>query len=254
MVLFQNCVRQSCSPTKMTTTVQLHCYWKQLWSRWAITGSWEPLVTNALSQATNNKCLLMLCYISLQKGFCLLKLCQKTSRHVLAYGLLQATINKIVLMLCHWPFPASFCLCFVTEHHWKGFSYALPQATLNKFLPVHCHSPLQHMFALYALSIITNVCWWGCMFSFTWKEHGLFLFQGLHLSPAIWTNCVFDKSLTPSYHIGGKSRSYFNICSPRSWHPSSKYRSYFNTRSPRSWHPSSKSRSYFNTRTQKLTF
>jgi hypothetical protein len=44
MVLFQNCVRQSRSPTKMATTVQLHCYWKQLWSRWAITGSWEPLV------------------------------------------------------------------------------------------------------------------------------------------------------------------------------------------------------------------
>ena len=29
MVLFQNCVRQSHSPT----TVQLRCYWKQLWSR-----------------------------------------------------------------------------------------------------------------------------------------------------------------------------------------------------------------------------
>jgi hypothetical protein len=38
------CVRQSCSPTKMAATVQLRCYWKQLWSRWAITGSWEPLV------------------------------------------------------------------------------------------------------------------------------------------------------------------------------------------------------------------
>ena len=45
MVLFQNCVRQSRSPTKMAATVQLHCYWKQLWSRWAITGSWEPLVS-----------------------------------------------------------------------------------------------------------------------------------------------------------------------------------------------------------------
>jgi hypothetical protein len=44
MVLFQNCVRQSRSPTKMAATVQLRCYWKQLWSRWAITGSWEPLV------------------------------------------------------------------------------------------------------------------------------------------------------------------------------------------------------------------
>ena len=44
MVLFQNCVWQSHSPTKMATTVQLRCYWKQLWSRWAITGSWEPLV------------------------------------------------------------------------------------------------------------------------------------------------------------------------------------------------------------------
>jgi hypothetical protein len=44
MVLFQICVRQSCSPTKMATTVQLRCYWKCLWSRWAITGSWEPLV------------------------------------------------------------------------------------------------------------------------------------------------------------------------------------------------------------------
>ena len=43
MVLFQNCVRQSWSPTKMAATVQLRCYWKQLWSRWAITGSWEPL-------------------------------------------------------------------------------------------------------------------------------------------------------------------------------------------------------------------
>jgi hypothetical protein len=28
MVLFQNCVRQSRSPTKMATTVQLRCYWK----------------------------------------------------------------------------------------------------------------------------------------------------------------------------------------------------------------------------------
>ena len=45
MVLFQNCVRQSHSLTKIATTVQLRCYWKQLWSRWAITGSWEPLVT-----------------------------------------------------------------------------------------------------------------------------------------------------------------------------------------------------------------
>jgi hypothetical protein len=44
MVLFQNCVRQSRSHTKMATTVQLRCYWKQLWSRWAITGSCEPLV------------------------------------------------------------------------------------------------------------------------------------------------------------------------------------------------------------------
>jgi hypothetical protein len=44
MVLFQNCVRQSCSATKMAATVQLRCYWKQLCSRWAITGSWEPLV------------------------------------------------------------------------------------------------------------------------------------------------------------------------------------------------------------------
>jgi hypothetical protein len=44
MVLFQNCVRQSRSPTKMAATGQLRCYWKQLWSRWAITGSWEPLV------------------------------------------------------------------------------------------------------------------------------------------------------------------------------------------------------------------
>ena len=44
MVLFQNCVRQSRSHTKIAATVQLRCYWKQLWSRWAITGSWEPLV------------------------------------------------------------------------------------------------------------------------------------------------------------------------------------------------------------------
>ena len=45
MVLFQNGVRQLRSPAKMAATVQLRCYWKQLWSRWAITGSWEePLV------------------------------------------------------------------------------------------------------------------------------------------------------------------------------------------------------------------
>jgi hypothetical protein len=44
MILFQNCARQSRSPTKMAATVQLRCYWKQLWSRWAITGSWESLV------------------------------------------------------------------------------------------------------------------------------------------------------------------------------------------------------------------
>ena len=44
MVLFQNGVRQLRSPVKMAATVQLRCYWKQLWSRWAITGSWEPLV------------------------------------------------------------------------------------------------------------------------------------------------------------------------------------------------------------------
>jgi hypothetical protein len=28
--------------------VQLRCYWKQLWSRWAITGCWEPVVVLAL--------------------------------------------------------------------------------------------------------------------------------------------------------------------------------------------------------------
>jgi hypothetical protein len=44
MVLFQNGVRQLRSPAKMAATVQLRCYWKQLWSRWSIIGSWEPLV------------------------------------------------------------------------------------------------------------------------------------------------------------------------------------------------------------------
>jgi hypothetical protein len=44
MDLFQNGVRQLRSPAKMAATVQLRCYWKQLWSRWAITGSWEPLI------------------------------------------------------------------------------------------------------------------------------------------------------------------------------------------------------------------
>ena len=48
MVLFQNCVRQLRSPAKLAATVQLRCYWKQLWSRWAITGSWEPLVFTKL--------------------------------------------------------------------------------------------------------------------------------------------------------------------------------------------------------------
>jgi hypothetical protein len=51
MVLFQNCVRQSYSPTKMAAAVLLRCYWKQLWSRWAITGSWEPLVCNLQRRA-----------------------------------------------------------------------------------------------------------------------------------------------------------------------------------------------------------
>ena len=55
MVLFQNCVRQLRSPTKMATTVQLRCYWKQLWSRWAITGSWKPLVVYAWRQWSNVK-------------------------------------------------------------------------------------------------------------------------------------------------------------------------------------------------------
>jgi hypothetical protein len=50
MVLLQNYVRQSRSPTKMATTVQLRCYWKQLWSRGAITDSWEPLVFNPWSE------------------------------------------------------------------------------------------------------------------------------------------------------------------------------------------------------------
>jgi hypothetical protein len=30
----------------MAATVQLRCYWKQLWSMWAITGSWERHVCN----------------------------------------------------------------------------------------------------------------------------------------------------------------------------------------------------------------
>ena len=32
----------------MTISSKSCCYWKQLWSRWAITGSWEPLVLNSL--------------------------------------------------------------------------------------------------------------------------------------------------------------------------------------------------------------
>jgi hypothetical protein len=55
MVLIQNCVRQSDSPTKMAVTVQLRCYWKQLWSRWAITGSWEPLVLGCFYQSQKEK-------------------------------------------------------------------------------------------------------------------------------------------------------------------------------------------------------
>ena len=50
MVPFQKCVRQSRSPTKMAATVQLRCYWKQLWSMRAITGSWEPLVISSPCQ------------------------------------------------------------------------------------------------------------------------------------------------------------------------------------------------------------
>jgi hypothetical protein len=50
MVLFQNCVWQLRSPTKMAAIVQFRCYWKQLWSRWSITGSWEPLVVRFLCE------------------------------------------------------------------------------------------------------------------------------------------------------------------------------------------------------------
>ena len=56
MVLFQNGVRQLRSPAKMATTVQLRCYWKQLWSRWAITGSWEPLVLAHLAKGNVSSC------------------------------------------------------------------------------------------------------------------------------------------------------------------------------------------------------
>jgi hypothetical protein len=78
MVLFQNCVRQSCSPTKMAAAVQLRCYWKQLWSRWAITGSWEPLVSVTLVNWDYNSLILFILHI-LPVFFChpcLLKLQQ----------------------------------------------------------------------------------------------------------------------------------------------------------------------------------
>ena len=54
LVLYQNCVQQSRSSTKMATTVRLRCYWKQIWSRWAITGSWEPLVYLFVSSSSNS--------------------------------------------------------------------------------------------------------------------------------------------------------------------------------------------------------
>jgi hypothetical protein len=44
MVLFQNCVRQSCSPTKMAAAVQLHCYWKQLSVRWHLADVWTTIM------------------------------------------------------------------------------------------------------------------------------------------------------------------------------------------------------------------
>ena len=80
MVLFQNCVRQLRSPAKMAATVQLHCYWKQLWSRWAITGSWEPLVCNLQSQARTHAVLVIGLYQGGQRTsyigvFFLLKIC-----------------------------------------------------------------------------------------------------------------------------------------------------------------------------------
>ena len=67
MVLLQIDVRQLRSPTKMAATVQLRCYWKQLWSRWAITGSWEPLVSlwlEILSWFLVYGCILMSLYRS----------------------------------------------------------------------------------------------------------------------------------------------------------------------------------------------
>jgi hypothetical protein len=75
MVLFQNCVRQSCSPTKMATTVQLRCYWKQLWSRWATCFLSETLIYIAspiiFLFIHNHLTLRKWCYTQLQHDFAL---------------------------------------------------------------------------------------------------------------------------------------------------------------------------------------
>jgi hypothetical protein len=50
-------IEQLVPDKKIFMSVQLRCYWKQLWSRWEITGSWEPLV-NVKGQGHRVKSLL----------------------------------------------------------------------------------------------------------------------------------------------------------------------------------------------------
>ena len=137
MVLFQNCVRQSCSPTKMATTVQLCCYWKQLWSRWAITGSWEPLVL--IYYQVVYLCCISFCFVAWQDIY-----------FIFAHDLARIFISKKSFQIplrIKWPSPKRYiggsrggqAPLFVLD-------YRLVKTYFNRIFPV---SSLSFFFCFY---------------------------------------------------------------------------------------------------------
>jgi hypothetical protein len=124
MVLFQNCVRQSRSPTKMAATVQLRCYWKQLWSRWAITGSWEPLVLfidDFFGFASLLLCLVSFRFVSFLLYLVSFLLCLVSFRFVsVSFLVLQSPILAMLI-------AAKFITC-KTKFFWFFFNELIYQS------------------------------------------------------------------------------------------------------------------------------
>jgi hypothetical protein len=185
----------------MAATVQLRCYWKQLWSRWAITGSWEPLVLlphieNIIFLHEEIRHFVSVCWVCATSFFYSLIL------RILYFYMKKSDILFLFVGLCYLVFLLSYWEYYIFTWRNQTFCFCLLGLCYLIFLLPHIkniiflHEEIRHF---------VSVCWavLPCFFTlilrilyfYIKKSDILFLFVGSVLpcffTPSYWEYYIF---------------------------------------------------------------